>query len=156
MNISLFNQHFINNHVTFISRPDDIYLCDDIARWWSLWHEYKKDEDNVPLYGARMLFGLKRKPDLSKYTLWTASVRLTDFSCQLHGPFNFDSHSDVITAKQYIALTYWELCLTICRSLSIAPPILSTLTAVKGSTKKRKRRPQLQLYYSTQLHTRHY
>ena len=88
-----------------------------------------------------MLFGPKRKSDLSKYILWTASVHLTDSSCYLHGPFNFDSHSDVTTAKQHIALTYFELCLTVCHSLSIAPPILSTLTAVKGSTKKRKRRP---------------
>ena len=148
MNISLFNQHFINNHVTFISRPDDIYLCDDITRWWYLWHEYKKDEDNVPLYGARMLFGPKRKQDINKYILWTDSIHLTDSSCYLHSTFNFDSHSDVITAEQHISLTHWEFLLTICHSFSIVPLILSTLTTGKGPTKKRKRRPYPQLYYS--------
>ena len=88
-----------------------------------------------------MLFGQKRKPDLSKYILWTDSVQLTDSSCYLHGPFNFDSHSDVITAKKHIALLYWEFLLTIYRSFSIVPTILSTLTAVRSSTKKRKRHP---------------
>ena len=87
-----------------------------------------------------MLFGPKRKPDLSKYILWTDSVHLTDSSCYLHGPFKFDSYSDVITATQNIALTHWEFLRTICHSSSIVPPILSTLTTVKGSTKKRKRR----------------
>ena len=88
-----------------------------------------------------MLFGPKCKPDLRKYILWTDSVHLTDSSCYLHGPFNFDSHSDVITAKHHIALTHWEFLLTICHSFSIVPLILSTLIAIKGSTKKCKRRP---------------
>ena len=77
-----------------------------------------------------MLFGPKRKPDLSKYILWIDSVLLIDSSCYLYGPFNFDSHSDVITAKQHVALTYWGFLLTICHSFSIIPPILSTLTAI--------------------------
>jgi len=88
-----------------------------------------------------MLFGPKCKPDLRKYILWTDSVHLTDSSCYLHGPFNFDSNSDVITTKQHIVLTHWEFLLTICHSFSIVPLILSTLIAIKGSTKKCKRRP---------------
>ena len=51
-------------HVTFIPRhPNDTNLCDDKARWWSLQHEYKNDTNGVPIYGARMLFGPKRKTD---------------------------------------------------------------------------------------------
>ena len=87
-----------------------------------------------------MLFGPKRKPDSSKYILWSDSVHLTDFSCYLHGSFNFDSYSDVIIAKQHIALTHWKYCLTFFHTFSIVPPILSILTAIKGSTKKRKTR----------------
>ena len=94
-------------HVTFISRhPKDNDLCDDKARWWPLCHEYKNDTNNVPIYGARMLFGPKRKPDSTKYILWTDSVPLTDPSCYLFGPFNFDSHSNVITTNQHVALTH--------------------------------------------------
>ena len=140
--MNLDSKHIGDYHAIFISRyPDDGHLCDDTARWFPLWHEYKNDKNNVPLYGTSMLFGPKRKPDLSKYILWTDSVHLTDSSCYLHDPFNFDSHFDVITAKQHIALTHWEFLLTICHSFSIVPPILSTLADVKGSTKKRKRCP---------------
>ena len=98
-----------NYHVTFISRhPKNNDLCDETTRWWPLCHEYKNDKNNLPIYGARMLFGPKRKPDSNKYILWTDSVPLTDLSCYLLGPFNFDSHSDIITTNQHVALTHWE------------------------------------------------
>ena len=87
-----------------------------------------------------MLFGPKRKPDSKKYILWTDSVHLTDPSCFLHGPFNFDSHSDVITPNQHVALTHWEYLFTLCNTLGIVSPILSTLTAVKPSAKRQKLR----------------
>ena len=106
--MNLDSKHTGDHHVTFISRqPDGSNLCDNTVRWWPLWYEYKNDVDNIPLYGARMLFDPKRKPDLSKYTLWKDSAHLTDSSCYLHSPFNFDSHSDVIMAKQHISLTHW-------------------------------------------------
>ena len=64
-------------HVTFLSRhPTDKRLCDDIAHWWPEWHEYHLDGSNIPVYCARMSFSLKRKPDLTKYVLWTDSVYL--------------------------------------------------------------------------------
>ena len=45
-------------HVTFISKhPKDNDLCDDKTCWWPLRHEYKNDKNDVPIYGARMLFG---------------------------------------------------------------------------------------------------
>ena len=84
------------------------------------------------------MFGPKRKPDSNKYILWKDSVHLTDPSCYLHDPFNFDSHSDVITPNQHVALTHWESLFTLCNTLGTVPPILSTLTDVKVSAKKRK------------------
>ena len=96
-------------NVTFISRhPNDNSFCDDKAHWWHLLHEYKNDKNDVLIYGAHMLFGPKHKPDSNKYILWIDSVHLTDLSCYLHCTFNFDSHSDIITTKQYVALTHWE------------------------------------------------
>ena len=132
---------------------DDSHLCDDTARWWPLWHEYKNDKNNFHLYDTRILFGPKRKPYPRTYILWTDFVHLTDSSYYLHDSFNFNSHSDVITAKQHIALTHWEYHLTICHTFSIVPPILSTLTVIKGSTIKRKKRTYPQLHYYTQIHT---
>ena len=83
--------------LTFISRhPEDNHPYDDTIRCWPLWNEYKNDTNNVPMYGTQMLFGPKRKSDPSKYILLTDSIHLTDSSCYLHGPFNFDSHSDFI------------------------------------------------------------
>ena len=125
------------HHVTFLSRhPDDNHLCDDVARWWPEWHEYLLNDDNIPVYGSRMLFKPNRKPNLAKYMLWTDSIHLSDSSCFIHGPFNFDSRSDVISAKQFVALRHWEFLLTSCIALCIVPPTISTLTA----TTPRKRR----------------
>ena len=61
--------------------------------------------DNYFIYNARILFRSKCKPDPRKFILWTDSIHLTDFPCYSHGPFYFDSHSNIIIAKQYIALT---------------------------------------------------
>ena len=114
---------------TFLSRhPSDNNLFNDEARWWPLWYEYVLDKDDVPVYGARILLGPTRKPDLTKYILWTDSIHLTDPSCFLHGPFDFDARPDVIKPKQYVALTHWEFLLTCCSILSIVPPTLSILT----------------------------
>ena len=92
------------------------------------------------LYMVLVLFGPKRKPDSDKYILWTDSVNLTDPSCYLHGPFNYNSHSDVIKTNQHVALTHWEDLFTICNTLGIVSPVLFTLTDMKPSTKKRKSR----------------
>ena len=72
---------------------------------------------------------------LEKYILWIDSIYVTDPSCYLHSPFNFDLYSDIIIVKQYLTLTHWEYLLTICTTFIIVPPILSTLTDVKGSNK---------------------
>ena len=69
-------------HVTFLSRhPGDNHLCDDVARWWPEWHEYSLNDENIPVYGSRMIFKLNRKPNLAKYMLWTDSIHLSDSSC---------------------------------------------------------------------------
>ena len=60
-----------------------------------------------------MLFEQRRKPDSNNYILWTDFVHLTDPSWYLLGPFNFDSHSDVITTKQHVVLTHWKYLFTI-------------------------------------------
>ena len=74
-------------------------LSQDVARWWREWHEYKLNDDNIPAYGSCMLFKPNRKPNLSNFMLLTDSIHLSDSSCYIHGPFNFDSRSDVISAK---------------------------------------------------------
>ena len=126
-----------NYCVTFLSRhPDDNHLCDDVARWWLEWHEYSLNDDNILVYGSRMLFKPNRKPNLSKFMLWTDSIHLSDSSCYIHGPFNFDSRSDVISAKQFVTLRHWKLLLTSIIALGIVPPTISTLTQAKP----RKRR----------------
>ena len=70
----------------FSRHTNDNDLCDDKARWWPLWYEYKNDKNDVHIYGSRMLFGPKRKLDSDKYILWRDSVFLTDHSCYLLGP----------------------------------------------------------------------
>ena len=58
-------------HVTFLSRhPVNNHICDDKARWWTEWREYYLDNENVPVYGARILFSPKRKLDERKYMVW--------------------------------------------------------------------------------------
>ena len=84
-------------------------------------------------YGSRFLLHLNRKPNLKKYIHWIDSVHLIDTSCFIHGSFNFDSRSDVIKSKQYVALSHWEFIITHCSTLSIFPHILFTLTDTKSS-----------------------
>ena len=60
---------------------------------------------NVPIYSDRILFGRKCKPDPKKYIICTDSVPLTNSSCYLHRPVNFDSRSGVIIAKKYCTNT---------------------------------------------------
>ena len=107
-------------HATFLPRhPNDNNLCDDNARWWPLWHEYKNDKNVVPIYGACTLLGPNRIPDSNKYILWTDSVHSTYPSCYLQCLFNFDSHPDIITTNQHVALTHWEYLFTTCNTLGI-------------------------------------
>ena len=49
------------------------------------------------LYMVLVFFSLKRKLDLTTYMIWTDSVNLINTSCFLHGPFHFDSQSDIIS-----------------------------------------------------------
>ena len=115
-----------NYHVTFISRhPANKYLCDDAVRWLSEWQEYYLDDFNII-------------PDLTKYTMQTDSVHLTDTSYFLNGPFNFDSQSDIISSNQYTALRHWDFLLTSCNELYIVSPLISTHTTAKPKKKKRK------------------
>ena len=102
------------------------------------WHDYYLDNSNTPVYGVRMLFSPKQKPDLTKNILWTDSVHLTDSSYFLHGQFNFDSQSDIISANQYIPLLHWEFLLLSCNELGVVLPLISTLTTTKPKRRKRK------------------
>ena len=127
-------------HVTFLARhPNDKHLCDGKTRWWPGWHEYKLDSHNVPVYGSRMLLSPKRKPTPKIYMLWSDSVHLTDSKYFIHGPFNYDAHTDIIQSKQHVTLIHWEFLLSFCSQFSIIPPALSTLICCKLSTEKRKK-----------------
>ena len=96
-------------HVTFLARhPDDKHLCDDKARWWPEWYEYKLDSSNVSIYGARMLFLPKRKQNPKTYMFWSDSVHFTDSKYFIHEPFNYNTHNNIIQLKQYVALTHWN------------------------------------------------
>ena len=75
-----------------------------------------------------MLFSSTRKPNLKKYLSMTDSAHLTDSSCYIHGPFSFDSRSDIISAKQCITLSHWKFLLTLCNTLGIVSSIIVTLT----------------------------
>ena len=83
-------------------------MCDDRARWWSEWYEYQLDDNNVPVYGAHVLFLPKHKPNLKQFMLWSDSVYLSNPKYLIYDPFNFDAHDDIIQPKQNVALIYWE------------------------------------------------
>ena len=103
-------------HVTFLSRhPDDNHLCDDVSRWWPEWHEYSMNDENIPVYGSRMLLKPNRKTDLKKYMLWSNSVHLTDSSCFIYEPFNLTHAPTVFLQKNSL--------LYVIGSIS-SPPVL--------------------------------
>ena len=82
------------------------------------------------MYDARILFDPKRKLNVDKYISWTDTVHLTDASCFIHYSFNFDSRSNIISAKKIIALGHWEFLLISCNVLGIVFPIISALANV--------------------------
>ena len=43
-----------------------------------------------------MLLGPNQKPNTKTYILWKDYIHLSGPSCYIHGPFNFDSRSDII------------------------------------------------------------
>ena len=137
-------------HVIFLSRhPDDNHLCGGLSGMNTRWTMI------ISLcYSSRMLFKPNRKPNLAKYILWTESVHLTDFSCFIHGPFNFDSRFDVISAKQIVVLRHWEFLLTSCIALGIAPPphTMSTLTATNRGNEGNNKYCVLTYTLCMQLH----
>ena len=58
--LKMYSLYIGDYHVNFPSRHiDDSHLFDDIARWWTEWHEYHLNEQNVPVYVTRILFGSK-------------------------------------------------------------------------------------------------
>ena len=96
-------------HVTFLARhPDDNYLCDDKVRWWPELHKYQLDDNNIPVYGARILCSPKRKPNLKKFMYWSDSLHITDTKYFIHIPFNFDAHDGIIQPNQHVALINCE------------------------------------------------
>ena len=83
-----------------------------------------------------MLFSPKRKPDLTKYLVWSNFIHLTDPSCFIYDPFNFESHSDIVFSKIYIVLCHWKFLLVPCNGLCIVLPIISSLTDTKPNKKR--------------------
>ena len=83
---------------------------------------------NWIVYGAHVLFSPKRTPNLKKYMLWSDSDTLTDSNYFIHGPFNYDAHTNVIQPNQYVALTHREFLFSFCCQFSVVPPMVSTLT----------------------------
>ena len=57
---------------------------------WSVERIGSIGADNIPDFGQRVLFHPLRKPNLSKFRLWTDTVPLTYSNCYLQGPFILD------------------------------------------------------------------
>ena len=97
------------------------------------------NDDNVPVYGAKIQFKSSRKPDPIKYILWVDSVDLTDTDFLIHDSLNYDDYSNVITSKQHVALSHEEILLSFCTKFGIIVPLISALVETKSTNKKRKR-----------------
>ena len=79
------------------------------------------------------------KPHLTKYMMWIDLVHLTESSCFIYGPFTFDSHTNIISAKQLVALQHWDFLLTSYIVLSIVPPPF-ILLLIQNQRRREKRR----------------
>ena len=114
---------------SFLARhPSDNKKKDNVARWWPEWHEYTTGDDNIPIFGKRVLFHPHRKPDLAKHRLWTDTVPLSNPNCFLSGPFSFEARQDVIHPCNFVARSLWEHLFTVCSAYGIVPPTLSDPT----------------------------
>ena len=88
-----------NYRVIFLSRHlDKRHKSDDTTKWWLEWHEYKLDNNNVPVYGVYIICCPKRKLNL-KTNCFDWLVHRSDLSYYLHEPFDFNLRSGIIIAK---------------------------------------------------------
>ena len=47
-----------------------------------------------------------QKPNPTKYVLWSDYAKLTDPTCFIHEPFNYDAHTNNIQPAQHVDLTH--------------------------------------------------
>ena len=69
-------------------------------------YKYFTCEKNILFYEARILFGKLLNQMEKIFILWNFFIHITDSSSYIYGSFNFDSHSDIIKPKQFIALIH--------------------------------------------------
>ena len=82
------------------------------------------------MYSADILLEPNRKSRLEKYVFQTDFICLTESSCYIREPSDFDFCSDVIKPKEYINMSCWEFLLTPCNTVGIIPPVISTLIEI--------------------------
>lgn len=66
-------------------------LCGNETRWWTEWHEFKRDAKGIPIYGTRILIPSNRNINHIKYLLCSDSI-----------PSDFYVHDQISLLLDYI------------------------------------------------------
>ena len=131
--VLLFANAIIDNHSTdtgqykvfFLARHlDDNAMSDNLARWWTDWHEIIHNYNSTPEFRNRMLFAPHRIPPFDTYELWTIIIPLCIQDCYLVGSIVFEHRSNIIKLNQHVSKDIWESLFLLCSTICTVPPML--------------------------------
>jgi hypothetical protein len=79
-------------------------------------------------FGSIQLFPPSTLPGASKFVAWSTAVPLSDPTCNLLGPFEFQPRLLASDRRSIVAADKWDRLFSICQSRGIIPPVLSPAT----------------------------
>ena len=131
-------------HVQFLLKhPSDKTMSDPRSRWWPQWNKFSTSPiDGIMEYGSIQLLPPARIPDPSKFVAWSAAVPLSNPSCHLLGPFDFQPCLLASDRRSVVPPHLWDNLFSLCQARGIIPPALSPTTSSRWllrSTNKRTR-----------------
>ncbi len=119
----VYHVHFLMQH------PSDKALGQPQSRWWPQWNRFSISPlDQVMEFGPIQLFPPSTLPDPSKFVAWSTAVPLSDPTCHLLGPFDFQPRLLASDRRSIVPADLWDRLFSICQSRGIMPPALSPTT----------------------------
>ena len=130
------------HHVQFLlQHPSDKTMSHPRSRWWPQWNRFSISPlDGVMEFGDIQLFSPSRTPDSSKFVAWSTAVPLSDPSCHLLGPFDFQPCLLASDRRSVVSAHHWDNLFSLCQARGIIPPALSPATQSRWLSRSSRKR----------------
>ena len=117
-------------HVQFmLQHPSDKTTGHRRSHWSPQWNRFSTSPiDGIMDYGDIQLFSPAHIPDPSKFVAWSVAVPLSDPTCHLLGPFDFQPCLLASIRCSIVPPHYWDNLFSLCQAGGIIPLALSPAT----------------------------